>query len=324
MRLKEMDKKYQARLDSLPAPPKRTLKREDREILKQQQELEAELMNIRLQQALIDYYLAQTYPDPGSPERKQALKTAAAAFDAIFQANRMEMVGLLAHMWHGKTTEELGDLQTALDIYDEVLANAPEPGQPQKDAELQALFSQVEHFRMMILAKRSPLQFLEEAGKWVQQYRKTRLSQTEGFQGIALDLAKAQLAAAQSAAGSERSKLVSSAVGLLAEMSQVNSPYQQEAVLLRRQYLKSGVKGAEPGSFEEALALAEAAALGEQWNEAAGYYAQALKFADKANTDEAQRQKARESLASAIYMQARAVDRGQVGRVYCHGGKGHG
>ena len=66
------------------------------------------------------------------------------------------MTGLYAHMWHGKTTEELGDLQTALDIYDEVLANAPEPTERGPSTGLEPLFAQVEQFRLLIVAKRKP------------------------------------------------------------------------------------------------------------------------------------------------------------------------
>ncbi|HEY4759892.1 MAG TPA: hypothetical protein VIH42_04865, partial [Thermoguttaceae bacterium] len=304
-RFKQAGDKLQAQLDALPPPPKRSPKQEEGDIASQQEEIKADLMNIRFQDALIDYYLAQTYPEPNSIERREALKIAAKAFDAIFQNNRMELIGLLAHMWHGKAAEEMGDLQTALDIYDEVQANAPDPGQPQKDEELQSLFAQVQHFRLQILAKQSPWQFMEEAAQWIQQYRKTKQSSTQGYQGIALDLAKTQLAAAENAAGAEKTKLITSALSLLAEISQVRSPYQQEAILLRRECLKSADKGAEAASFAEALALADAAAVGEQWDEAVANYSRALKLADKEKIKESQRRSARDALANAIYMKAR-------------------
>ncbi len=305
LRFKQAEAKCQAELDAMPSPPKRPLKKADRDSLARQQELRTNILNYRFQDALIDYYLAQTY-DPDSPERKQALQAAAKAFDAVFQANRMETIGLLAHMWHGKSTEELGDWQTALDIYDEVLVNAPEPGQPQPDPAMQALFAQVEHFRLQILAKHSPKQFMDEAGGWVQQYRKTRSSQTEGFQAIALDLAKAKLEAAENASGVEKSKLITSALGLLAEMSKVRSPYQQEAVLLRRQYVKSSGKGGEPASFEEAMALGEAAVVGQQWSEATANYSLALKLAEKDKIGDSLRKEAIEALVNALYNQARS------------------
>jgi hypothetical protein len=304
-RLKEVGKKYQAELDAMLPLPTQAARREDRETLARYKELQANLWNIRLQDALIDYYLAQTYSDPYNAERKAFLKTAAKAFDAIFQTNRMEVIGLLAHMWHGKTMEELGDWQTALDIYDEVLVNAPEPGEVQKDAELQPLFAQVQHYRMQILARHSPDKFLNEAGQWVREYRKTQISQSEAFQAIALELAKAQLAAAENAPGSEKAKLVAAALKLLAEICQVRSPYQQEAILLRRQYLQSADKSTPPESFEAAMALAEAAAIDEQWERAAAEYELALKFADREKVADSLRAEVRNSLANTLYMQAR-------------------
>jgi len=305
LRFRQAEEKCQAELSAAPPPPKRPLKRGDREIMSRQEDLKASLLNYRFQDALVDYYLAQTYPDADKQKRKETLQTAAAAFDAVFQTNRMDTAGLLAHMWHGKTKEELGDWQTALDIYDEVLVNAPDPGQSQTDAALQSLFAQVEHFRLQILAKQLPEKFMDEAGQWVREYRKTRVNQTEGFQAIALDLAKAKLSAAENAAVAEKGRLITSAMTLLAEMSKVRSPYQAEAVLLRRQYIKSSGKGAEPESFEEAVALAEAAAMGQQWPEAAANYAVALKLADKENIKDSPRKEAREALVNALYMQAR-------------------
>ncbi|MGD0382377.1 MAG: hypothetical protein ABSA77_02570 [Thermoguttaceae bacterium] len=304
VRFKQAEEKYQAELDAMQPAPKRPLKRSDRDSLARQQEIKTNVLNYRFQEALIDYYLAQTYASD-SAERKAALQAAAEAFDALFQGNRMETIGLVAHMWHGKSTEELGDWQTALDIYDEVLVNAPEPGQGQSDPALSALFAQVEHFRLQILAKQSPLQFMDEAGQWLQEYRKTRFSQTEGFQAIALDLAKAKIEAAENASGAEKSKLITSVLGLLAEMSKVRSPYQQEAILLRRQYVKSGGKVSEPASFEEAVALGEAAAVTQQWSEATANYGIALKLADKDKISQSQRKEAIDALVGALYMQAR-------------------
>ena len=306
VRFKQAEEKYQAELDAMPPAPKWPLKRADRDSLARQQEIKTNILNYRFQDALIDYYLAQTYAYASdSAERKAALQAAAEAFDALFQGNRMETVGLVSHMWHGKSTEELGDWQTALDIYDEVLVNAPEAGQSQSDTALQGLFAQVEHFRLQILAKQSPLQFMDEAGQWLQEYRKTRFSQTEGFQAIALDLVKAKIEAAENASGAEKSKLITGALGLLAEMSKVRSPYQQEAILLRRQYVKSGSKVSEPASFEEAVALGEAAAITQQWSEATANYGIALKLADKDKISQSQRKEAIDALVSALYMQAR-------------------
>ena len=111
----------------MPPPAQTPARRADAPRWKPASELETNLHEAQFQLALIDYYLAQTFLDPKSAERMAALKKAAQAFDDIYQRNRGSVTGLYAHMWHGKTGEELGDLAMALDIYDEVLANAPEP-----------------------------------------------------------------------------------------------------------------------------------------------------------------------------------------------------
>jgi hypothetical protein len=303
-RFKQAEEKFQAELNAMPPSPKRPQKRTDRDSLTRREEIINGILNCRFQEALIDYYLAQTYPSRDA-QCKMALQAAADGFDALFQGNRMETIGLVAHMWHGKATEELGDRQTALDIYDEVLSNEPEPGQAQIDPALQSLFSQVEHFRLQILVKQSRSKFLDEAEEWLQKYRKTQSSLTEGYQAISLDLAKTKLEASENASGAEKSKLVASALALLADISKIRSPYQQEAMSLRRQYVKSGGAGSAPASFEEAMALGEAAALGRQWPEAADNFGVALKLTDKGKISQQQRKEALDALVGALYMQAR-------------------
>ncbi|MGW8256082.1 MAG: tetratricopeptide repeat protein, partial [Thermoguttaceae bacterium] len=288
-----------------PMPPQRPSRRNEPRVIDPREELKADIWKCRFQQALIDFYLAHTH-SPGSENYRDALRIADAAFDNVFQNNRQAVVGLLAHAWNGKTKAELGEWRTALDIYDEVLANEPEPGQTQKDDELQNLFTQVESYRLQILAKQSPQKFVTEAGNWVRQYRKTPVSLTAGYQAIALELAKAQLDAAENETRTEKSKLVSEALNLLTDISKVRSPSRQKAVLLRRQYLQSGDKNSAPESYVEALAFAEAAAADEQWTKAATLYASALKLADSDKIQESDRQETRNALANILYMQARA------------------
>jgi hypothetical protein len=88
-------------------------------------------------------------------------------------------------------------------------------------------------------------------------------------------------------------------------MGKVRSQYQQEAVLLRRQYVKSSGKGPLPASFEEAMALGEAAVISQQWSEAAANYTLALKLADKDKIGDSLRKEAIDTLVNALYAQAR-------------------
>ena len=268
------------RLAELPPPSKLPTKRADRaEAAEARQRAEENLHETQFQIALIEYYLAQTYSDPNSADRLAALKKAAQAFDDIYQRNRGSVAGIYAHMWHGKTTEELGDFQTALDIYDEVLANAPEPAEKGPATGLEPLFAEVEHFRLIIVAKKQPRQFLPEATAWLKDYR--RLKQTDGYQGIALDLAKAMLASAGKATGPEKAKLTGEALQIVTECAKVRSQYQRELVLTRRDILKISGRDLEATSFDEAVTLGDAAAANSDWRKALEAYEKAMEIAEK-------------------------------------------
>ncbi|MBU4271301.1 MAG: hypothetical protein KKA28_05505 [Planctomycetes bacterium] len=300
----------QKQLAALP-PPKQAARGAGRgKAAEARAETEANLLEARFQTAMADYYLAQAYSDPNNKERTDALHRAAKGFDDIFQQDRtsgamLTLTGLRAHLWQGKTAEELGDLRLAADIYDEVLVGAAEPGQRRAATGLEPLFARVEYFRMLILAKQKPDQFLAEAVAWLEQNRR-RLRQTEGYQGIALETAKAIHAKAQKAAGAEKAKGASESLRILAEMSRIRSPHQQDAILLRRDLLlASGKSDLEVGTFEEAVALAAAAVADAQWEQARNLYKKALEIADQTKLmDEARIAAAGEALAGAELMLA--------------------
>lgn len=282
-KFQQAEKKFKARLAELPPASKLPTKKAERaEAIEVRERAEGNFYECQFQLALIDYYLAQTYADPKSPERLAALKKAAQTFDAIYQQNRGSVTGLYAHMWHGKTAEELGDLQTALDIYDEVLANAPEPTDKGSATGLEPLFTQVEHFRFIIVGKQKPQQFLSEASIWLREYR--RWKQTEGYQGIAVDVAKAALAHAEKAAPAERQKLLGEILQAVNECIKVRSQYQQELVAIRRDILqkKGGSADAEAGSFEEAVGIGDGFVNNSEWEKALEAYDKAIKMAEKA------------------------------------------
>lgn len=309
-RLLQAAETLQKRLAETPLPELKPGRRPDREAqaaLERRDQIEQNLVNARFQAALADYYVAQTYDDPNAEPRKKALQSAAQQMDAIYQANRMtslgqvNVTGLYAHMWHGKIADELGDVQLARDIYEEVLAN--EPGPKVVDRVLDPLFAQVQYYYFAIMARQDPAAFLDEATRWLRDYD-SKCRRTEGYQGIALLVAKIKLDAASRAKGAEKNKLVAEANAILNEMIKVPSPYRQEALQLRRQHAKVA-----PGSirdaktFDEAEALAQSAAAAEQWDEAAQGFQQALEFS-KSIKDEKRIQEVRDGLAYAKYMMA--------------------
>ena len=257
-------------LAALPPAPKRKTRASSRNSNERRRdELEYELLDVRFQTALVDYYLAQSYPNQNDKERLETLSRAAKGFDAIFQQDRTDgqltLIGLRAHLWHGKTAEEMGDPRLATDIYDEVLVNAADPNERRAATGLEPLFAQVEYFRLLILAKQKPNEFLAEATAWLEANVR-RLRQTEGYQGVALEVAKLIYENAQKESGPKKAKGLSESLRMLTDMAKVRSPYQQDAMLLRRELLlASGKTELEIGSFEEAVAMADAAVGESQW-----------------------------------------------------------
>ena len=271
------------------------------------EQAEANLQEAQYQLALIDYYVAQTYLDPKSADHIAALKKAANALDDIYQRERIRPagltpVGLYAHMWHGKACEELGDLRTAMDIFDEVLASAPEPGETNQTTGLEPLFAQAEYFRLMLLARQGPQKFLPEATTWLKSY--ARFSKTDGYQAVSLEVAKALLAKAARTTGSERTKSSEEATRILNDVIKVRSPYQAEAVRLKR----SDHEKVEANSFDEAAGMGDVCAAGAQWNKAIEWYGLALKLVAKVppkNRDQTRIDAAHEAINGAQLMLAR-------------------
>ena len=312
-RLQKAADALQQRLTQTPIPePKRGVRvdRQYQAALAERVQMERSLWNARFQTALSQYYTAQTYDEKGSEDRKAALELAAKQIDAIYQANRLgaagevNVIGLYAHMWHGKVVEELGDSSLAAEIYEEVLANEPGARAPANKV-LDPLFAQVQQFRFGIMARKDPLAFLTEATAWLKQYaQKDR--KTEGYQGIALEVAKTRLELAGEATGSEKSKRINEAVAVLNDMVNVPSPYRQEAWDLRKKYSKAAtvnVQGAK--TFEEAAAIAESAGMNDQWEQAAAGYARALEIAASVKLKDQKRlTELAAALANAKYMVA--------------------
>ena len=309
-RLKQAVDTLQKRLAQMPIPEVRRgvrIDRETRAALEQRARVEQSLLNARFQAALADYYTAQTYDDPKAEPRTSALQSAAKQLDDIYQANRItpqgqvNVIGLYAHMWHGKVADELGDSELAVDIYEEVLAN--EQGPRVVDKVLDPLFAQVQQFRFAIMARRNPARFLDEAAQWLKDYaQKDR--KTEGYQGIALEAVKVRLEAAAQATGADKARLTAEATALLNDMVNVPSPYQQEAMTLRKKYSKvaaGNIRDAK--TFEEAAAMAQSAGAADQWEEAVAAYTRSLEMAADAKLKDKKRlTELRDGLAYAKYM----------------------
>lgn len=275
----------------LAAVPKVTLtkssSKEERAAAVERDRLELEWINAIFQVALTDYYTGLTYLDPKDPERKKVFQRAIKRFDYLWQTHRvtstMEVnpLGLFAHMWHGRIVDEMGDKQTALDIYDEVLANAPD--NPTQRTGMEPLFAQVEHFRFLILRKVSPQEFFNEATAWLNNANnRRRFRTTDGYQGVTLAVAKVLLEEPEKAGMPDRTKATAQALVMMKEMAKVRSQHQQEAILLTRKHSGDvSVDVSQIATFDEATAVGDASFTSHRWKESAAAYQRALELAEK-------------------------------------------
>lgn len=241
--------------------------------------------NARFKVATVDYNIGLTYTEPTAPPRKEALQKAVKGFDSIYQENRDERTGIYAKMWGGKAAEELGEFDKALDIYDEVMSAAP-PDKDKREADYAAMFQEVNRFRLMLLGRTKKYDDLvEEATEWLKFHDSAHRS--NGYQGIALELAKAHLELAKTRKGAEATKHATEAKKLLIAIVKISSDYQKDAIMLQR--VAAGGLDVPLASFDEAIAVADssAKAAGEattpadvkaNWIEAEKAYARAIEL----------------------------------------------
>ena len=145
------------------------------------------------------------------------------------------------------------------------------------------MFTQVEQFRLLILAKKRPRLYLPEATAYLKNFH--WLKQTNGYQGIVLDVAKALLAEAKEATGPKKTKLMSEVLRLVTDGSKVRSQYQQELYSMRRDILQQIGRNLEINTFDDAIIAGDAAVESSQWQKALDIYNKAVEIAEKTKLD---------------------------------------
>ncbi len=290
-KIENAEKRFKAKLAELPPPStaKSTPKKNGRRdaTAEAREQTDANLQEAELQLALIDYYVAQTYTDPKSAGHLAALKKAAQAFNAVFQHERLRGsdTGLKAKLWEGKTRDELGDPETALEIYNEILVYSPDAGEGNVPTWVEDLVAQAEYFRLLILAKRKPQDFAAEATAWLKS--SSRFKPTDGYQGISLELARSLAKRAATASTTEKTKLNGEAMRILNDMVAVRSPYQSVArrllhdLKMASSQAKAGAGKVAASTFDEAVGMGDDCASVSDWNKALEWYDLALKLAAK-------------------------------------------
>ena len=169
------------------------------------------------------------------------------------------------------------------------------------DPAFEPLYAQVQQLAFAIMARQNQAKFLDEASQWLKDYAK-RWHNYEGYQGVALEMAKAKLALAKQAGGAQKKGLTSEAIALLNEMRKVRSPFQREAYELWRQNTAGSATGsaAQAKTFDEAITLGSTALENGQWDEAVVAFNRAVDLSPK-ERDPGRVTEAKDGLAKAKY-----------------------
>jgi len=273
---------YTAQVDKLKAAaadatdkPKKRIKAAAVDPLQQVEDLWYES---RFKLAVLDYDIGRTYTDLKDKKRKEVFDAAAKGFDDIYQPNRTTRVGIYAHMWEGRVREEQGDLLTANDIYEEVLANAPAPGGGAKaDDPFAALFAEVEMYRLGVMLKQEKIDdAMEEAEEWLKEY--SRQKRSAGYQGIASQLARLIIAKGDKATAAEKAKMLKEARGLLVEAVKVPGPHNFTSRVALLQ-LDRAMGGGELKAVADAQAFGADLESKKEWQQAVETYDKGLELA---------------------------------------------
>jgi hypothetical protein len=324
--LKDSVKTLTERIAKLgPMPRGANLTKKQRDLLAEYGRLVVDRIQAQGRLCLIDYYIAQTYTakeDDG--KRRKSLNLARVALDGIYQDYRERdpnsaegRFAIEAHSWTGKIDDELGNSESAKEVYDEVLSNFQELGKDAKSVfptdgaresqryiktDIDDILARTKHFSLLLLAKdpKQQKEYLTQAHDFVEneEYKKN-LKGEWGYQGAALELAKRLAAAAEKETkASEQAMLNHRALKIASDLATTRGEFQREAIELRN---KLGTGGAEsPQTTDEAMELARIAQSKKQWEDVAKWLAKAqeLEEAKGAKKDPAQLSQIRELLAS--------------------------
>lgn len=146
----------------------------DREQYQARGKAETSLIKSTIDLALCTLEEARTY-DPGSPDNKRLLGEAATQFEELHQRYRSQVAGLFARVYQGKCFEEMGDLQKALGIYNELLSH------PGTDSAMARLKDQTLQFKLISLntdARRDYQLVADLGSEWLKNNRSEANSRT--------------------------------------------------------------------------------------------------------------------------------------------------
>ncbi len=215
-------------------------------------------LNSRFSLAMVDYYIAQTFVDPKHKDIKPLLEQAKKSLDSLWLGYGGALPGLLAHHWTGRVDEQLGNLDKALDAYEEVTGVEPDSRVDMSGAVL-SFYGENFLRRVQLLNqlnRRTDLFFAE-----IEDWLKDNIARkSDAYYGVVVELAKAYAAEAEKQPAADKVKTMAKAAKLLKDIIKITSSHQNEAITLARLYGKAGGEDLEEAkTFDEAFANADSA-----------------------------------------------------------------
>lgn len=213
---------------------------------------EVNMIRAQLDLALCTYEEAQTY-DQGSVEYNKLLTEAAAKFEEMHQRYRSQVGGLYGRLWQGKCFEEMGDLQKALGIYNELL------GHPGNDGAIKRLKDQTLQFKLISLNtdQRKDYQLVVDLGEeWLKENRGD--SRTVVGLGIRWQVARAyeMLGDNRELSKADAERNWRAARDNASQVNRFPSEYKDVSLaLMQRLDVKIGGKEKTPDTFDAAFGL---------------------------------------------------------------------
>ena len=205
---------------------------------------ELRLADAQLKLAKLEFFLGLSYADDeaeaSKTARKTALEKARKEFRDIYDRYRTGVIGLMAHTYEGKTSEELGDTELAKEIYDEVLVLMPPDAKAKVDKNQEEMFSRVQYFYFMIVLKQKDgvKAFLPEAREWLKLFENWQ--KADGYQGIALEVARADLDLLEKGGGDHKVQLRKEVDAIFKLMRKTPSEYHKEGMELANEPQQEG------------------------------------------------------------------------------------
>ncbi len=249
-----------------------------------------------LQRTLVDYEEALSYPQD-DPDRVELLTQARETLADIHNRFRIYREGFVALVWQAKCYDELGQYGQANGIYRQILKN----GSP----ELASVRRRAAFFQIQSLSRRGQHALAaDNARRWLNDYAAFRQS----VMGLAVQLELAKSILAQQPEirdAATRARALTTAVGVLEDVVSVYSPSRAEALDLLQRYRPDAALDAnqlDELDYDEAMALAQSAVDGEEWERAVELLQVAVQRVDpEDDPEQADRNRARYLLAVAYY-----------------------